>query len=1045
MKIFGFEFGKRAVPTVTAEIVKVADDSPTIRPEIKGIAVPESKKLVNIPKIDSKVLTYSRMNATRGNFQTPEHDLALINRIIDTDSYCHQAFVKKVGLMFKEGFEFIGPNPKTIQYIKLRLAQISRATGIPTDEMLRSVGASLIQKSNAFLVKVRKESASGGKSRISVDSERELEPVAGYFCVAPETMSFEMNKSGKIVRWKQLIPNGQYKFFNPEDVVHLYFNRKEGFVWGTPTIAPVIDDIRSLRKIEENIELLVYQHLFPLFHYQVGTDDYPAGIDERGNSEIDVAKAEIQDMPAEGGLITSHRHKIQLIGAENRSLRAEGYLEHFKKRVFSGLGISAVDMGEGECYSSDTETLTENGWKFHWQIDHTKERIATYNPSSKRLEWNLANSKHESKYSGVMYEYTNFRVTPKHDLFLIESEDHDGKRFEDKPKKIWARDILGWKKHKQITSAVFSDKESEETELPESYYKLLGFVTASGFIHDDLVNIICVAKKDQFVLGDILRELDIPFDILGVKGTKYINVSFKNPYGTDLTRFFQTNGLEILKELDTMSIENRINYFSCFVENHPKSIRQTSCVSIKTNTKERDFIQILSLYCGFSSKIQGKSINISRKVEKDFLQFSMMGAQRIKKVQYSGTIFCYNVPNHLFVTRLNNKIAVHGNTANRSTSESMSRNLVDSVKDIQRVVESQFTDFVINELLQESNFGTDVLNEDSRVALKFREIDLDYQIKKENHMGDLYNKNIVSFHEARMGIGKQPMRIPSAAEIESDPDISDKYPEWFATFWKLIDEPKSLISSMDEPYTAAAKAAAASRSTTVTPAQVSESNSEQHAAAKELIQAKPMPAAKKKDSFLNTYYNMLESDTLNMVMNNMYSKDWLKQTGFMVQAEMILKLKTQTVSAFVSGYRTINLNSNSQIESVVKNRKYLEDRANMFVTKLIKQTVSAINRQDIDNLQKDDKIQKVKATFDALRFRSDLIEDTEIKKAFNFGKLEGARDSGKTEWTIEVDKDSCEMCKTQSKMTFKISETADLDQIPPFHPNSRSKLVIKEN
>jgi hypothetical protein len=53
-------------------------------------------------------------------------------------------------------------------------------------------------------------------------------------------------------------------------------------------------------------------------------------------------------MPSEGGIVTPERHSIASIGSEGRALRAEGYLTHFKKRVFSGLGLSAVDFGEGE-------------------------------------------------------------------------------------------------------------------------------------------------------------------------------------------------------------------------------------------------------------------------------------------------------------------------------------------------------------------------------------------------------------------------------------------------------------------------------------------------------------------------------------------------------------------------------------------------------------------------------------------------------------------------------------------------------------------------
>jgi len=129
---------------------------------------------------------------------------------------------------------------------------------------LKAVGAGLVKKSNTFLVKVRKEAASGGKSRTKPGTDTILEPVAGYFIAPAETMEVDADQFGRIRRWKQRMPDGQFKTFRPDDVVHFLFNQKEGLLFGTPTIVPVIDDIRALRKIEENVELLIYQHLFPV-------------------------------------------------------------------------------------------------------------------------------------------------------------------------------------------------------------------------------------------------------------------------------------------------------------------------------------------------------------------------------------------------------------------------------------------------------------------------------------------------------------------------------------------------------------------------------------------------------------------------------------------------------------------------------------------------------------------------------------------------------------------------------------------------------------
>ena len=363
MKIFGIEFGK----SQKLKDIIVEDQIPEIK-----VSLPDTKKPALIPTVKDPTLNYNATrNLGRGAFQPSEYDLAEIGRIADTDSYVSQAFDKKTALMFKEGYDFIGPNLRTIKYSKARFEQISAASKIPTNDLFRAIGSAVIQKSNAFIIKVRNLEASGGKERIEPGKSGSIKPVAAYFIAPAETMEYQMSNN-RIISWRQCMPNGDIKEYHPRDVIHITYRKrmfiKQGFIFGTPILVPVVDDIRALRKIEENIELLIYQHLFPLFQYQVGTETMPAGITEAGEREIDVVRREIQYMPTEGGIVTSERHKITAIGAEGRALRAEGYITHFKKRVFSGLGLSAVDFGEGECFDELTETLTENGFKYHNDI-----------------------------------------------------------------------------------------------------------------------------------------------------------------------------------------------------------------------------------------------------------------------------------------------------------------------------------------------------------------------------------------------------------------------------------------------------------------------------------------------------------------------------------------------------------------------------------------------------------------------------------------------------------------------------------------------------
>lgn len=319
---------------------------------------PEKVKIVKIPRVRNPALVFKSRPGT-DNFEQPEYELAECGRVADVDSYCRRAFRYKEGLMFKEGWEFVGRNPQTINYIRERFRQMDEATGLPHKLLFRSLGADLIHFSNAYLTKVRKLKASGGKLRKIIGKKKAVEPVAGYFLVPPTTIRIKRDEHGKVLGYKQFMPTGLWKTFTTDQVVHFYFDRKTGFLTGTPSLVPVMDDIRALRRIEENIELLVYQHLFPLFHYQVGTDDKPADSYPDGTREVDVVKAEIENMPAEGCIVTPERHEITAIGAQGRALEASNYLKHFKERVFAGLGVSGIDMGLGDSANRSTaDTLS---------------------------------------------------------------------------------------------------------------------------------------------------------------------------------------------------------------------------------------------------------------------------------------------------------------------------------------------------------------------------------------------------------------------------------------------------------------------------------------------------------------------------------------------------------------------------------------------------------------------------------------------------------------------------------------------------------------
>lgn len=304
-----------------------------------------------VRKVGNKSISYTERH--RGIWFKPEYDLHEIQIAQDTDGYLFRAIKKKVNRFLTAGWEIVGNDPEVVAYIKKRISEIEYVSQTPWSTLLTYTATDLIRFSNCMWVKARGVDSSSGKKR-KIFEGVEVEPVAGYFILPFETLAFKTKRNGEIKKIRQRMPSGDEKFFDPYNVVHFYENRKPGFAMGTPELTPVLDDISLLRRIEENVEDLIESNLYPLFHYTVGSDNFPERYSPEGYKETDIVKNTIDYMPAGGIYVSDHRHKITAIGSEGRALRIEGYLEYFKKRVIAGLGLSSVDMGEGDTANRST-------------------------------------------------------------------------------------------------------------------------------------------------------------------------------------------------------------------------------------------------------------------------------------------------------------------------------------------------------------------------------------------------------------------------------------------------------------------------------------------------------------------------------------------------------------------------------------------------------------------------------------------------------------------------------------------------------------------
>ncbi|MGF0347602.1 hypothetical protein ACQR3P_28590 [Rhodococcus sp. IEGM1300] len=287
----------------------------------------------------------------RDSFEAPEADLTRIKEALKRDAYLAQASLKYTELIMKMGYSLWSKDQTALDYVRQRLEMIEIATKITTDELLWKISKDVVESGNAFLVKARAKGGIGLPPGLAVTAvPPSKEPVAGYFPLPAESMTVARDKNGTILTWQQEIQGvGDPIKLKPEDIVHVPFNSPSGKVFGLSTIAPVLEDVVILRKIEENAALLTRRFAFPTIKYTVGESaDGRWATDE----EIEDVKADLENADIESIYVMPERHNIE--GVSIPTLDMIPHLKYFEARVFTGLGLSAVDFGRGDTANRNT-------------------------------------------------------------------------------------------------------------------------------------------------------------------------------------------------------------------------------------------------------------------------------------------------------------------------------------------------------------------------------------------------------------------------------------------------------------------------------------------------------------------------------------------------------------------------------------------------------------------------------------------------------------------------------------------------------------------
>lgn len=294
----------------------------------------------------------TRMQRKNVSYNRSEYDLEMIANAVQLDGILRRTVNIYVEQILKNNYEITSNKDKIQQHIRKRIKEIQYFTGMSFYELITQISTQLVTYGNAYVIKKRMSDTSkfGKEYRLF---GRDNWPIVGLFVTDATTMQVGLNDNGNIVTYKQEI-RGEINEWDERDVIHFTYNKIPGTLTGQSQIIPVLDDVRALRKLEEEIEILGFQYSIPLYLYKVGNKDIPPA-----PGEVEDVSKTIANMPSYGMLVVPGHHDITIPSNASNVMDIIKYVEHFKSRIYGGLGVSPVILGQSDTSNRNTAQVAD--------------------------------------------------------------------------------------------------------------------------------------------------------------------------------------------------------------------------------------------------------------------------------------------------------------------------------------------------------------------------------------------------------------------------------------------------------------------------------------------------------------------------------------------------------------------------------------------------------------------------------------------------------------------------------------------------------------
>lgn len=278
-----------------------------------------------------------------------------IDAYYNLESYFSRAVERQIETMMRNGFSFVTDDPEMHQVVHRDLAYMQWSGGKALNQTIYRMAKDLLKYGMVMVEKQKKrkwmpfeegDGGSGGKKTPKLSNLRIITMLNMSAYVDPDSRIVGVTEAqSSNTPWKTNAnaSSGSGPAILRRDMAIGYLYDPCDELWPAPPCAQMLNDIMTLRSLEETVELIGYQFGSPMLHNKIGTEAMPA---EPG--EVQEVHNRIVEMAPNGMVSTDDRVTITAVKIQENIPDLIPAIEHFKTRVLIGSGSSTLSVGEGD-------------------------------------------------------------------------------------------------------------------------------------------------------------------------------------------------------------------------------------------------------------------------------------------------------------------------------------------------------------------------------------------------------------------------------------------------------------------------------------------------------------------------------------------------------------------------------------------------------------------------------------------------------------------------------------------------------------------------